>query len=242
MAFRTNKMPVLQEKSASGSIATFNTALVMPLVECKTEFMCTQSGTGDPNPITNERPIIPVRYINITDNGSVDVIDLDGERAKGRLDITSGLMKLSQVFFEYDGSENWGSNGANGVYLPMGKGEFYYMNVVMCNLYKPQPFGSGSALNNYGISFNGNCSNILVKDSEHMTPELFKSFISEHPLQVVCDLWSNIPDVEVQLTPTQIETIRGNNSFASDSGSIELKYKDLDIAKRGNFREVFKLP
>ena len=44
------------------------------------------------------------------------------------------------------------------------------------------------------------------------------------------------------LIPTQIEILIGNNSFASDSGSIDLTYKDLDIAKRGNFREVFKLP
>ena len=34
MAFRTNKTPVLQEKSASGSVATFNTALAMPLASC----------------------------------------------------------------------------------------------------------------------------------------------------------------------------------------------------------------
>jgi hypothetical protein len=49
--------------------------------------------------------------------------------------------------------------------------------------------------------------------------------------------------IEISLSdmPT-LSTIIGDNSFASDSGDISLTYNDLDIAKRGSFREVFKLP
>lgn len=56
MAFRTNKTPVLQTKSASGSVATFNTALAMPLVSCNIAVTATQSGSGTPSP-DNVRPI-----------------------------------------------------------------------------------------------------------------------------------------------------------------------------------------
>lgn len=40
----------------------------------------------------------------------------------------------------------------------------------------------------------------------------------------------------------------GKNTFmcpvckAQITGDVDLTYKDLDIAKRGSFREVFKLP
>ena len=56
MAFRTNKTPVLQEKSASGSVATFNTALAMPLSSCNIAVNAWQEGSGDPSPV-NVRPI-----------------------------------------------------------------------------------------------------------------------------------------------------------------------------------------
>ena len=45
------------------------------------------------------------------------------------------------------------------------------------------------------------------------------------------------------ITLQQIQTIAGKtNTIFADTGDIDLTYKDLDIAKRGNFREVFKLP
>ena len=353
MAFRTNKMPVLQEKSASGSVASFNTALAMPLASCNIAVNAWQEGSGDPSP-SNVRAIHGFDKVNVTrsgknliinsndeftlshpqfhtynlgvtikkntqitisfncempsnlklniynSSGSVNLANssvesntvtfiasqdisafrlyvfdavnlafseaqlevgsyatpyepyvtptiytkqLNGTRAKGNIDLSSGLMKLSQVFFEFDGSENWKTNaGSNGVYLTMDRGSFFYKNVVMCNLYKPKGYGASSDLPNYGICFNANTENILVKDSEHLTAELFKQFISEHHLQVVCDLYYGVPDIEVQLTPTQIETLIGNNTIFADTGDIDLTYKDLDIAKRGNFREVFKLP
>jgi hypothetical protein len=47
---------------------------------------------------------------------------------------------------------------------------------------------------------------------------------------------------DIQLTPTQIETLIGNNTIFADTGDVDLTFNDLDIAKRGSFREVFKLP
>ena len=71
------------------------------------------------------------------------------------------------------------------------------------------------------------------------TIDEFKAWLADNNLQVVASLPTPI---EVQLTPTQIETLIGNNTIFADTGDIDLTYKDLDIAKRGNFREVFKLP
>lgn len=74
--------------------------------------------------------------------------------------------------------------------------------------------------------------------------EAFKSYLVQEyangtPVQIVYPL---AEPFDIQLTPTQIETIIGNNTIFADTGDIDLTYKDLDIAKRGNFREVFKLP
>ena len=112
MAFRTNKMPVLQEKSASGAVASFNTALAMPLVECKTEFMCTQ-GAGTPSP-SNPLAITGVDDITITANGNSIVIDLDGTRYGGYVDVVRKKLILSDIKAVFDGSENWGDYSGRG--------------------------------------------------------------------------------------------------------------------------------
>ena len=64
MAFRTNKTPVLQEKSASGSVASFNTALAMPLASCNIAVNAYQEGSGDPSPV-NVRNIVPYNKLRI---------------------------------------------------------------------------------------------------------------------------------------------------------------------------------
>jgi hypothetical protein len=56
MAFRTNKMPVLQEKTASGAIASFDTILTKPLEECTSLITGYQEGSGTPSP-SNVRPL-----------------------------------------------------------------------------------------------------------------------------------------------------------------------------------------
>ena len=67
MAFRTNKTPVLQEKSASGSVASFNTALAMPLVNGEFSIEAYQEGSGDPSPV-NVRPIHGFDKVNLVNS------------------------------------------------------------------------------------------------------------------------------------------------------------------------------
>ena len=76
MAFRTNKMPVLQTKSASGAVATFNTALAMPLASCNIAVNAWQEGSGDPSP-DNDRPIHGFSEVNATRAGK-NLLKVDG--------------------------------------------------------------------------------------------------------------------------------------------------------------------
>jgi hypothetical protein len=46
----------------------------------------------------------------------------------------------------------------------------------------------------------------------------------------------------IQLPPCPIDTLNGVNNIFADTGDVDLTYNDLDLAKRGSFREVFRLP
>ena len=239
MAFRTNKMPVLQEKSASGSVATFNTALAMPLVECKTEFMCTQA-SGTPSP-SNPLAITGVDDITITANGNSVVIDLDGTRYGGYVDVVNNLIHITDEY-----ANSIGITPKAYFYYSNGSVQFQYMMQhsslraqYICNMSKfitSETSDIWCGVNNTTVYWIG------ILNSLSMTLDDFITWISNNPLEVVYKLReADQFDISLSDIPT-LSTIIGNNSFASDSGSIELTYKDLDIAKRGNFREVFKLP
>ena len=240
MAFRTNKMPVLQEKSASGAVASFNTALAMPLVECKTEFMCTQA-SGTPSP-SNPLAITGVDDINITANGNSVVIDLDGTRYGGYVDVVGKKLVITHGIKIYNGSEPWSNYSSyNGFSTAISDMKSVLASLDgMCNRFElitnVNLMGVRLGANNNVVYFTQITNNISgVSDTT-----TWKTWLSNNNVQLTYPL---VTPIEISLSdiPT-LSTIIGNNSFASDSGSIDLTYKDLDIAKRGNFREVFKLP
>ena len=60
---------ILPTDTASGTIATFETSLTLPLVECKAQIVPTQEGSGDPSP-SNVRPISGWTACNVTRAGA----------------------------------------------------------------------------------------------------------------------------------------------------------------------------
>ena len=362
MAFRTNKTPVLQEKTASGSVASFNTALAMPLASCNIAVNAWQEGSGDPSP-SNVRPIHGFSVLNATRAGKnianiktyndwvnigayainqyclpnntllimslVDkdpTIDLtgvffgyiagnyDGSALQARdyywvinngsignrkTNISlSGSNLLNSLFFypttegtfnkifsRYDiqievgstatdyeqytgntytiqlGQEVYGAevDMVNGVahvtheYLEPAKGQwqgkdgaFFYTRVWdeliftgaawktgISNKFIPR-VGTASA-GEWWFNPNGRIV-ISTTDSYSTVAEMYEAIGS---ISFVCELATPF---DIQLTPTQIETLIGNNTIFADTGDVDLTYNDLDLAKRGSFREVFKLP
>ena len=365
MAFRTNKTPVLQEKSASGSVASFNTALAMPLVNGEFSIEAYQEGTGDPSPV-NVRNIVPFNtqkiikagknlldknlliqspavnqpylcklgadsfYSNIP-NGSIvlasgqytfsciykndssknntqlsvydengnnlytrntvqsikftvpksmavcfylncgasgftswddydiqlevgsqatDYEQYNGETVTvalgedvygGSYNSVSGKKRKTHNLITLDGSsdENWVNYSAgNGYYIQIADMESLNNGEVMSN-YLPQYSG----INNLGIrlGFNNNYAYMYqVNTLEGVTDlESWRAYLQNNPLTFVYPL---AEPIESNIGATPIETYDGVNNIFCDTGDIDLTYKDLDIAKRGNFREVFKLP
>ena len=358
MAFRTNKTPVLQEKSASGSVASFNTALAMPLVNGEFSIEAYQEGSGDPSPV-HVRAIHGFSEVNVTRCGvnlwdeqwELGSLDYNGNpipsttaiRSKnfikvnpstkyyiafstgkiyiacydeykkfiGYIPSTSGIETPSEVFtypnckyirlnfgsaygttYRNDTSVNSPSTDTDyhaytGNTYTIQLGQDVYGGVLdldsgvltITHIYY-QTTGEETItqydyLNQHGVSFGGvlstsqnkpvyisnmseykgttilssgavwcgvNNRNIYwigILDILNMTLEQFETWIVDNPLQVAYLLPTPI---EIQLTPEQITTIIGDNNIFADTGDIDLTYKDLDIAKRGNFREVFKLP
>jgi len=360
MAFRTNKTPVLQTKSASGSVATFNTALAMPLSSCNIALTATQSGSGTPSPdnvrningysnidisatgknIGNKdlfvrgtiigdgtdgasswrlrSPFIPVKpdtsysimcnsevniyeihkygangeyygynainapsnvynfpsnvyytkiLIRYSNNKEIYVTDLtqfqiaESETALpyepfgtyttitigstvygGEYDARTGVLTVTHKLRIFNGSEVWLKDGENtGRYLvpnwvaqiSIPYNNDHYQNIC------PTATTWAELNNSNNACYFASSLIYKVDNSLYPTVEDFKNFISQNNLQVCYPLAT--PEV-INLGGMEIDTLQGVNNIWADTGDIDLTYKDLDIAKRGNFREVFKLP
>lgn len=352
MPFRTNKTPVLQEKTASGSVATFNTALAMPLVNGEFTIQAYQEGSGDPSPV-NVRNIIPFNTQKITKTGknlfdktkitpnkwlNVDTGEIENaissycisdfifvkggtsytmsnsySRRKWFYDlnkqpiaempinsytfvppsdcyivITIGLSSSTGILDTFQvevgstgtpyepyvtptiytiqlGQEVYGAevDVVNGVAhctwtaVDMGNMEWTrdsynrFASGTIKNLIKHSgtgwskdfwceiltPTTTSLSQGNYLISMYKPTGVIYANDSDYTIASDFKNAVTGKKL-----MFELAEPFDIQLTPTQIETLIGNNTIFADTGNIDLTYKDLDIAKRGNFREVFRLP
>ena len=248
MAFRTNKTPVLQEKSASGSVASFNTALAMPLKSCIVDF---EDGTGidsldfsatgknlfDKDAVTlgkwvtNNNTILDTpkgaysSYIPIITNIPYYFSHIPGIGAFYSI----AVYNEDKIFIEtvsIQGGED--SSGTitfiQGSYIRVNVYRTY-LDIVQVELGDTattyEPFGDTKTFS-FGKTIQNGLLNVL-------TGELTNN--------------DTTPPEVINLGGMNIETLQGvNNNIWADTGDIDLTYKDLDIAKRGNFREVFKLP
>ena len=238
MAFRTNKTPAIEERTVSGSSVSFNSAFALPLKACKTEFMCTQEA-GTPSP-SNPLAITGVDDITLTVNGNSVVIDLDGTRYGGYVDVVGKKLvvtwiaqKISDMQVAYQPAT---SSYPLGFYIARGtprkkKGvsnvssEIFNVGGINWNV-------------NYRCFGNGSNDYIYVVTSDYSSADDFKSNWGTYEFAYELET-----PIEISLSdiPT-LSTIIGDNTIFADTGDVDLTYKDLDIAKRGSFREVFKLP
>ena len=355
MAFRTNKTPVLQEKSASGAVATFNTALAMPLVNGEFSIEAYQEGTGVPAP-DNVRNIVPRREVNIYQRGiniwdevweqgvirgsdGVDVPSGSAIRSKNYIpvipSISYGLSYVGLRIFYFDKDKNYisyqqrfnnftapdncrfirfctdgtyGGTYNNNISVNYSSSDTSYhaydtnSNDKVVNLGEDiygavyNSVTGGKVKNKFGFVADNNLivsktgsrdglSTFMIKYASNNLPQPYiATFISSHfsrsiqsgnsgrmaqaqnEVYLIIDNsllsedtesgfveWlvnNNVtfsyilaePIDETPISPTPINTFNGSNNIFCDTGDTSLTYKDLDIAKRGSFREVFKLP
>ena len=152
----------------------------------------------------------------------------------GYIDVISGVLTITHVLIEYDGSsdETWQKVS--------GTGKFYIVNTNMpsyveagkiSNIY---PFSgeasSGSSSVTVDKSFytqtypsQPNYNRVWIYDSDYETYSntQFKEVLVNQPIDILLEL---VTPTTVQLSSNQIATILGQNNILADTGDIEVKF------------------
>ena len=143
----------------------------------------------------------------------------------GVLDVVSGKLTIIKNGVVYNGSESWGftaSSGRNRVNISLsGAPQGSYNLDIKGNYIKASSEASSLPLewqgniNNLGALLIGVPTSITSADS-------WKSYLASNPLTVVYPLAT---PTEIQLTPTQVKTLLGNNNIWANSGTVEVEYR-----------------
>ena len=203
--------------------------------EMVVDIVPVQEGSGDPSP-DNVRPISGWSEAKIYVQQTVDpagtpaaVIDLDGTRYGGTLDVTRGKLRVDRVMYALNGTENWikSSSYRGSFYLawgniPSGSGISY--GAFICSHAGYVPNLSEYA---YGKCASDTALNLWVMQDPDATVNDFNAFLAEQyangtPVTVCYTLATPI---EVDLTPVKITAILGDNYIWADCGPVtKLEY------------------
>lgn len=153
--------------------------------------------------------------------GETKTISLGQTVYGGTLDLLTGKLISNVVIASYDGSEDWKTNGSNGVWLDVKSGN--YLEAICCNIFEALPNGGSNTMSNNQLRLNASGTNLLIKCPDAMTDDDFKTFLQTHPLQVAY----RVASTEINLTPETFKTFVGTNNFYADCGDVEVKYKNI---------------
>lgn len=142
----------------------------------------------------------------------------------GTLDVATGVLTLTHAYRKYVGasSEQWYDNSSHPGCFVTQWAEVKNKGVTMCNV-SPANNNAGD-FPAYGYVYNQNSSDNVRTHivDEALTVSQFKSWLAEHPLELVCSL---INSVTVQLDPVTIQTLIGTNTiWTNTNGSNTIKY------------------
>lgn len=213
--------------TVSGDIATFEgdgsavkdlTASIEPI----------QSGSGEPSP-DNVRPISGWDAVKVTvsptteaEAGTTTTVTLPQTVYGGTLDVTTGVLKIDRRYAEYDGSsdEDWiivtaisytrfgiTASGSSSVTARAG---------VLSNMGATKRTGHEA-----GTIFTSGSRLYYYAPTDITAVADFKTWLASNPLQVVYELAT---PTTVQLTPTEVTTLLGENNIWADSGSVEVTF------------------
>lgn len=217
-----------------GDPATFNTSLALPVVEYRTHYSATQSGSGDPTPY-NVRTIIPTSEAILNANGVLINIPLGSANYyRGTIDNNGNIYDDYFVYSINSSNIMQNNNNINvfGVSMASGISSEGYI-VAMCNRYTAREYTTAATMLNFTIdgyagTFNGVQGRYIKwKDERFSTLSDMQNYVSDNPIIVVAK--RHTPYI-YQTTPyTNINTINGSNVFSSDYGAVKISYKALPI-------------
>lgn len=223
MAFRTNKMPAIEERTVSGSSVSFNSAFALPLKACKVSFMATQAGSGEPSP-SNPRAISGVSAIGLTANSTPVSVSLGDTRYGGYVDLISKKLFINAIgtsignhSWEYRNSYFICNDEFNDIEIPANNNVAPH---ALCEQFRPLAVNSSAY--NYAIKISQG-GRVWIKDDTNTDVTVFMSNYSS----VKFVYYLNTP-IEIDLSSIpDLSSIIGNNTFSTDTGTLEITFADL---------------
>ena len=218
------------------SVATFVNNNQLP-ISVIAKITAEQEGTGDPSP-TNVRNITGFDECIITHYGE-DISDADtytftfpedmqvveGKPAYGgTLNVTTGVLTIDTGLSTLNGTENWVEyTNFNGYQLTLASMQSGTRLDGISNMLKNSKTSTAGQTNSMWLGVNTRILYVIgVYESMGATLEEFKSYLSDHNLQVMYPLETPIT---VQLTPTEIKSLIGENNIYADTGNVAVSYK-----------------
>lgn len=218
------------EGTASGSVASFNDGGDnIPVKSLVAEIVATQAGSGTPSP-SNPRAISGYTDVVIKNDvqGTTQAtytISLGSTVYIGTLNVTTGILTVTHAYQLFNGSESWNyssSDTRQRVFIPISGAKGGSIN-LLGNIIEPNPTPTNNYPEEWKGAFNSNVTpSLLIGVPSNITSaQDFKDLIANTNLQVVYELSA---PVVIQLTPTEVLTLLGENNIYANSGDVEVEY------------------
>ena len=155
-------------------------------------------------------------------NGQTITIQLGGTRYGGEVDVVNGVLTVDKVCVVYDGSadENWfkyGSGSASAFAMCSNNALLSNINAIPMASYL-KGISRNETWGNYDNWVSVTSGDRLVTGMQSITEvEDWKTYLSSNNLQVVYELAT--PQT-IQLTPTQVKSLRGVNNVYANTGNV----------------------
>lgn len=219
--------------TASGAIATFTDGAEMPAKSLIVNIEPQQSGTGTPSP-DNVRPITGWESVNVYVSPTED--EADGHTTTtslgrtvygGTLDVVSGVLTVDRAYKTIN-DFNWTYNDANKVFW-VNVPEMLRPCTLLSSHYSQSTVSALADIPNYCVwnkAYAFTTKNLVVKDTRFTDASSFETNMSG-----VAISYELANPQTYQLTPTEIQTLLGENNVWADCGDVEVVYvRDLNIA------------
>lgn len=229
---------------ASGALVTVSDAAARPAVQVVSDIVTVQSGTGDPSP-DNVRPISGWDTVSIWRSATYDptaaatlIATLPETVYGGSIDWTTGLLTVTHRVQTFDGTEAWaaGSTNSDGdlVTYKLDNRSTQATAVTdnnrayhLCSHYTPAAYKSADKQTDMTCA-TLNSYQMIVQDTTAGTLDGFKGYLAKWaadgtPMTMVFPIKPAYYST-IQLTPQQLDMLKGYNAVWSDSGDTSLVY------------------
>lgn len=166
------------------------------------------------------------------------IVDLDGTRYGGTLDVLAGVLRVTHEVDIFDSSYNfktWGvnyrKNGITGFYLYFTQPDlstFKQCDVlpVINSIWGGYAVGAWNNTTNpnstyYMFCFPNTTLGIADGDNNQAAISKLLTYLNDNPISVCKTL---ADPFDVQLTPAQLRAIKGQNNIFADCGDVAVKY------------------